>query len=118
VLDLMCSHFVLTLAAQQGGKFNVRRDLNGLMSLAGRHLVWPAPVLAAPARLPGPALQGQRVLARPRGAVGARLPGAPWRLARPYEEGTLFFYLDEYAKDAPKDLLAVLAATGDWLSRR
>ena len=46
VLDLMCSHFVLTLAAKQGGKFNVRRDLNGLLSLAGRHLVWPAPALA------------------------------------------------------------------------
>ena len=45
VLDLMCSHFVLTLAAKQGGKFNVRRDLNGLLSLAGRHLVWPAPSL-------------------------------------------------------------------------
>ena len=24
-----------------------------------------------------------------------------WR--GPYEEGTLFFYLDEYAKDQPKD---------------
>jgi hypothetical protein len=46
VLDLMCSHFVLTLAAKQGSKFNVRRDLNGLLSLAGRHLVWPAPTLA------------------------------------------------------------------------
>ena len=46
VLDLMCSHFVLTLAAKQGGKFNVRRDLNGLLSLSGRHLVWPAPTLA------------------------------------------------------------------------
>ena len=46
VLDLMCSHFVLTLAAKQGAKFNVRRDLNGLLSLAGRHLAWPAPVLS------------------------------------------------------------------------
>ena len=45
VLDLMCSQFVLTLAAKQGGKFNVRRDLNGLLSLAGRHLVWPLPAL-------------------------------------------------------------------------
>ena len=45
MLDLMCSHFVLTLAAKQGAKFNVRRDLNGLLSLAGRHLVWPAPAL-------------------------------------------------------------------------
>ena len=41
VLDLMCSHFVLTLAAQQVSKFNVRRDINGLMALAGRHLIWP-----------------------------------------------------------------------------
>ena len=29
----------------------------------------------------------------------------------------LFFYLDEYAKDEPRDLLAVLAATGTWLSQ-
>jgi hypothetical protein len=27
-------------------------------------------------------------------------------VARPYEEGTLFFYLDEYAKDQPKDLIS------------
>jgi hypothetical protein len=46
VLDLMCSHFVLTLAARQGPRFNVRRDLNTLLSLAGRHLVWPHTVLS------------------------------------------------------------------------
>ena len=46
VLDLMCSHFVLTLAARRGSNFNVRRDLNSVVALAGRHLVWPAPVLA------------------------------------------------------------------------
>ena len=45
VLELMCSHFVLTLAAKQGPRLNVRRDLNGLLSLTGRHLVWPAQVL-------------------------------------------------------------------------
>src|SRR6185369_4391848 len=38
-----------------------------------------------------------------------------WR--GPYEEGTLFFYIDEYIKDAPKDLLAVLGATADWLEK-
>jgi len=46
VLDLMCSHFVLTLAARQGASFNVRRDFNGVVGLAGRHLVWPVSVLA------------------------------------------------------------------------
>ena len=45
VLDLMCSQFVLTLAARMGSGFNARRDLNGVTSLAGRHLVWPLPVL-------------------------------------------------------------------------
>ena len=45
VLDLMCSHLVLALAARQGSKFNVRRDLGSLFSLTGRHLAWPAPVL-------------------------------------------------------------------------
>ena len=116
VLDLMCSHFVLTLAAKQGGKFNVRRDLNGLLSLAGRHLVWPAPALA---RL-------REFLARRckdnefwRGHEQLSTPEflerhGVWR--GPYEEGTLFFYLDEYAKDQPKDLLSVLAVTGDWLT--
>jgi hypothetical protein len=66
VLDMMCSHFVLTLVARQGPKFNVRRDLNSLLAMTGRHLVWPQPVLARPHRL-----------------GHSRVPGAPWRVARP-----------------------------------
>jgi SpoVK/Ycf46/Vps4 family AAA+-type ATPase len=116
VLDLMCSHFVLSLAARQGPRFNVRRDLNGLMALAGRHLVWPDPVLVRLREFlsrrcrDNEFWRGHDTLA---GADFLERHGA-WR--GPYEEGTLFFYLDEYAKDAPKDLLAVLAATGAWLS--
>jgi len=116
VLDLMCSHFVLTLAAQQGGKFNVRRDINGLMSLAGRHLMWPEPVLARLREF-----LARRCKDNEFWSGHAQLGHAEflerhglWR--GPYEEGTLFFYLDEYAKDAPKDLLALLASTGQWLS--
>ena len=37
VLDLMCSHFVLTLASRQGTGFTARRDFNGVVGLAGRH---------------------------------------------------------------------------------
>lgn len=117
VLDLMCSQFVLLLAAKQGAKFNVRRDLNSLLSLTGRHMVWPQHVLA----------NLREFLARRcanndywKGHEGlstdefmARF--GVWR--GPYEEGTLFFYLDEYAKDAPKDLLTMLAVTGDHLNR-
>ncbi|HEY8047798.1 MAG TPA: AAA family ATPase [Ramlibacter sp.] len=117
VLDLMCSHFVLTLAAKQGGKFNVRRDLNGLLSLAGRHLVWPAPAIARLREFlerrcrDNEFWRGHELL----GVADFLERHGVWR--GPYEEGTLFFYLDEYAKDQPKDLLSVLAVTGDWLTR-
>jgi SpoVK/Ycf46/Vps4 family AAA+-type ATPase len=115
VLDLMCSHFVLTLAAQRGSSFNVRRDINSLMALAGRHLVWPPAVLARLREF-----LGRRCRDNDLWRGHERLGDAEflerhgvWR--GPYEEGTLFFYLDEYAKDAPKDVLALLTATGHWL---
>lgn len=116
VLDLMCSHFVLTLAAKQGAKFNVRRDLNGLLSLAGRHLVWPAPSLDRLREFlvrrckDNEFWRGHEQLAT-REFLDRH---GVWR--GPYEEGTLFFYLDEYAKDQPKDLLSVLTVTGEWLT--
>ncbi|MDO8278573.1 MAG: ATP-binding protein [Burkholderiaceae bacterium] len=116
VLDLMCSHFVLTLAAKQGAKFNVRRDLNGLLSLAGRHLVWPAPVLGRVREFLARRCKDNEFW-RGHEALSVRDfldRHGVWR--GPYEEGTLFFYLDEYAKDLPKDLLSVLAVTGDWLT--
>ena len=117
VLDRMCSQFVLTLTMHSAGRFNLRRDWNSLLSLTGRHLVWPGSVLA-----------------RLRGFLNTRCKGnTHWRghealtdaafIARhgawrgPYEEGTLFFYIDEYIKDAPKDLLAVLGATAEWLGK-
>ena len=117
VLDLMCSHFVLSLAARQGAKFNVRRDLNSLLSLSGRHLVWPLP-----------AMQRLRAFLARRCHDNEFWRGhedlsdadfmtrhGTWR--GPYEEGTLFFYLDEHAKDQPRDLLSVLSATGEWLTQ-
>ena len=116
VLELMCSHFVLTLAARQGGKFNVRRDLNSLLSLSGRHLVWPLPALQRLREF-----LGRRCKDNDFWRGHEALPDAEfmqrhgtWR--GPYEEGTLFFYLDEHAKDQPKDLLSVLAATGEYLT--
>ena len=116
VLDLMCSHFVLTLAARQGGKFNVRRDLNSLLSLSGRHLVWPLPALQRLREFLGRRCKdndfwrGHEALSN---AEFMQRHGT-WRGA--YEEGTLFFYLDEHAKDQPKDLLSVLASTGEYLT--
>lgn len=117
VLDLMCSHFVLTLAARQGPRFNVRRDLNALLSLAGRHLVWPQTVLLRVREFLGRRCKGNELWAgHDRLSPTAFMERyGVWR--GPYEEGTLFFYLDEYAKESPKDLLSVLAVTGDWLGQ-
>ena len=116
VLDLMCSHFVLTLAARRGSSFNVRRDLNSVVALAGRHLVWPAPVLM---RLRDFLLRrcGNNEYWRGHEALSNAEFLSRYGVWRgPYEEGTLFFYLDEYAKDQPKDLISLLAVTGEWLT--
>jgi len=118
VLDALCTHFVLTLTLRQPGRFNLRRDWNNLLSLTGRHLVWPLPVLA---RLRSFLRQRCRGNAHWRGHEALSDEAfiqrhGPWR--GPYEEGTLFFYIDEYIKDAPKDLMTVLGATCEWLERR
>jgi len=116
VLDLMCSHFVLTLAARQGPRFNVRRDLNTLLSLAGRHLVWPHTVLLRLREFLARRCKDNELWSGHDGLTTNAFMEryGVWR--GPYEEGTLFFYLDEYAKESPKDLLSVLAVTGEWLS--
>ena len=117
-MDVLCSHFVLTLTLRQAARFNLRRDWNNLLSLVGRHLVWPPQVLA---RVRGFLQQRCKGNAQWKGHEGLSDEAflqrhGPWR--GPYEEGTLFFYIDEYIKDAPKDLLTVLATTCDWLARR
>jgi SpoVK/Ycf46/Vps4 family AAA+-type ATPase len=115
VLDLMCSHFVLTLAARQGASLNVRRDFNGIVGLAGRHLVWPVSVLARLREflmrrcVSNELWRGHELL----DATEFLARHGVWR--GPYDEATLYFFLDEYAKDQPKDLISVLSVTGEWL---
>jgi SpoVK/Ycf46/Vps4 family AAA+-type ATPase len=118
VLDMLCSHFVLTLTLRQAARFNLRRDWNSVLSLVGRHLVWP-PVVLARVR----AFLKQRCKGNPQWKGHELLSDeafierhGPWR--GPYEEGTVFFYIDEYIKDAPKDLLMVLGTTCDWFALR
>ena len=115
VLDLMCSHFVLTLAARQGAALNVRRDFNGIVGLAARHLVWPLSVLERLREFLSRRCAGNELW---RGHDGLDVHAflarhGVWR--GPYDEATLYFFLDDYAKDQPKDLIAVLAVTGQWL---
>ena len=117
VLDLMCSHFVLTLAARQGSKFNVRRDLNSLLLLSGRHLVWPLPALQRLREFLGRRCKDNEFWRGHDVLTDAQFMARHGVWRGPYEEGTLFFYLDEHAKDQPKDLLSVLSATGEHLAQ-
>ena len=117
-MDLLCTQFVLTLTARHGSRFNWRRDVNALMALAGRHLVWPEHVLlrlraflALRCRDNG-FWTGHEQLTH---AEFLERHGV-WRGA--YEEGSLFYYLDEFVKDAAKDMLTLLATTGEWVQQR
>ena len=115
VLDLMCSHFVLTLAARQGANFNVRRDFNGVVGLAGRHLVWPVSVLGRLREFLARRCQGNELWRGHEALEPAEFLARYGVWCGPYDEATLFFFLDEYAKDQPKDLISVLSVTGEWL---
>ena len=117
VLDRMCSHFVLTLTLAAGGRFNLRRDWNGLLSLTGRHLVWPPSVLRRLRAFLLRRCQRQEAWRGHEALSDAEFVARHGAWRGPYEESSLFFYIDEYIKDAPKDLLAVLGATAEWLER-
>jgi SpoVK/Ycf46/Vps4 family AAA+-type ATPase len=117
VLDLMCSHFVLTLAARQGARFNLRRDLPGVLALAGRHLAWPMPVLSRLREFLARRCRDNEFWRGHEALTDAEFLERHGTWRGPYEEGTLFFYLDDYAKDEPKDVLALLAVTGEWLTQ-
>jgi SpoVK/Ycf46/Vps4 family AAA+-type ATPase len=117
VLDLMCSQFVLALTMKQAGRFNLRRDWSSLLSLVGRHLVWPAPVLTRLRQFLARRCRDNELWRGHEALTDAAFLQRHGSWRGPYEEGTLFFYIDEYIKDAPKDLLAVIGATAEWLER-
>jgi SpoVK/Ycf46/Vps4 family AAA+-type ATPase len=115
VLDRLCTHFVLTLTLRQAGRFNLRRDCNSLLGLTARHLVWPVSVLTRVRQFLKVRCKGNEHWRGHEALDDAAFleRHGVWR--GPYEEGTLFFYMDEYVKDSPKDLLAVLGVTRSWI---
>ena len=116
VLDLQCSHFVLSLTLKQANRFGMRRDWNSLFALTARHLVWPVTILSRLREFLGRRLKGHEAWKGHDALSDTEflIRHGTWR--GPYEEGTLFFYLDEYAKDAPKDVMALFGATNEWLA--
>ena len=118
MLDRMCTHFVLTLTLRHAARFNVRRDWNSLLSITARHLVWPTSVLTRVREFMSRRVKDNALWTGHESLNDNAFMSkyGVWR--GPYEEGTLYFYLDEYLKDVPKDLMAVLGSTKDWLETR
>jgi SpoVK/Ycf46/Vps4 family AAA+-type ATPase len=117
VLDRMCSQFVLTLTVRHAARFNLRRDWNSLLSLTAKHLVWPASVLERLRAFLKVRCKGNEHWTGHEDLSDTAFMTRHGGWGGPYEEGTLFFYIDEYIKDAPKDLLAVIGTTAEWLDR-
>lgn len=115
VLDRLCTHFILSLLQRQALRFAGRRDWNSVLALTARHLVWPQSVLTRLRDFLGRRVRNHEAWAGHEALddIAFLARHGSWR--GPYEEDTLFFYLDEYIKDAPKDLMAVLGTSNDWL---
>ncbi|MCX8099331.1 MAG: ATP-binding protein [Casimicrobiaceae bacterium] len=110
---LLALRLVLTL----GPRFNLRRDINDVMTLCARHLRWPHGVVTRLQRF-----LSQRCADLPAWAgVGSLSPEAfvakycIWNGT--YDDTTVFYFLDEYCKQNPKEVLALLQTTADALER-
>ncbi len=116
-VDRMSSLFALKLVLSLGPKFNLRRDINDVMTLTARHLVWPVSIAQKVQKF-----LGHRCAEMPAWAGVAKL--APdefisrhgvWNGT--YDDTTLFYYLDEFCKQNGKDVLALFQGTVDALEK-
>jgi SpoVK/Ycf46/Vps4 family AAA+-type ATPase len=110
-LEMLSARFALQVLLSLGPKFNLRRDINNVVVLAGRYFVWPEPVLARLreflARRCGDLPAWEGVGKAPLDELMSRF-GA-WNGL--YDDGSIYYYLDEFVKLHAKDLLGVFHAT-------
>jgi SpoVK/Ycf46/Vps4 family AAA+-type ATPase len=117
-LDMMCARFALRTVLALGPKFNLRRDINNVITLTGRWLVWPPGTLS---RLQ--AYVARRCAETPAWAGAGELPldefmqrhGA-WNGL--YDDTAIHYYLDEFVKLAGKELLRVFQLSADRFDAR
>ncbi len=110
-MDLLCARFALKTILTLGPKFNLRRDINNVVTLTGRYLVWPEPILVkvreylarrcaeAPAWADAPKLSIDEFMLR----------HGTWNGL--YDDTSFYYYLDEFVKIHSKDLLSVFQVT-------
>jgi SpoVK/Ycf46/Vps4 family AAA+-type ATPase len=117
-LDLYAIQSALRLIGELGQKFNLRRDINDVMSLSAAALVWPL----------GVAIRLQKFMAARchehpawQGAAALSAPDFMARYAHfngTGDDATIYYYIDEFAKQNSKDLFAVFRATAESIADR
>lgn len=116
-IDRLATRFALRLVLALGAKFNLRRDINDVMTLCARHLIWPISVVQKLQRF-----LASRCVDMPAWAGVNKLTPEEF-IARhgiwngTYDDTTLFYYLDEFCKQNAKDLLALFQTTVDALEK-
>jgi SpoVK/Ycf46/Vps4 family AAA+-type ATPase len=116
-IDRLSTLFALRLVLTLGPKFNLRRDINDVMTLTARHLHWPISITQKVQKF-----LASRCVDMPAWAGVAKLSPEEF-IARhgvwngTYDDTTLFYYLDEFCKQNAKDVLALFHATTEALDK-
>ncbi|NSX06611.1 AAA family ATPase [Cupriavidus gilardii] len=117
-LDWMCAQFALRVVCALGPRFNLRSNINDVLTVSAQELVWPYGVV----------MRVQRFLAArcadmPAWRGAGRLSPeeflerhGQWNSA--FDEGALFYYLDEYVKHHAKDMFTVFEVSAAALAAR
>ena len=117
-LDSMCAQFALRTVCTMGLRFNLRTNINDILTVCAPELIWPVTVIqrlqrflsARCADMPGWRAVGKLDLPTFMDRHGQ------WSSA--FDESSLFYYLDEYVKHHAKDMFTVFGASCDALGER
>jgi SpoVK/Ycf46/Vps4 family AAA+-type ATPase len=110
-LDLLCARFALKTILQLGPKFNLRRDINNVVTLAGRYFAWPEPVLV---RMKD--FLSKRCTDMSAWQDAGKLPLDEFMVRHGawnglYDDASLYYFIDEFVKLNSKEVLAMFVQT-------
>jgi SpoVK/Ycf46/Vps4 family AAA+-type ATPase len=116
--DWLATSLALKLIAKLGGKFNLRRDVNDVLNLSARSLVWPTRVLN----------ELQRYLSVRCAEIDTWRGVAdlsPEAFLQRYgswnsvgDSGAMYYYLDEFVKTNTKSVQLVFSTTIEYLDQQ
>ena len=117
-LDLMCASFALRAVISLGPRFNLRRDINNVVTLTGRWLVWPRATL-----IKLQAYVARRCAEAPAWAGAADLSPEEFMVRHGvwnglYDDTALHYYLDEFVKLHGKELLRLFQLSAERFDAR